>query len=1146
MVSRTHRLVLILWIVCLAAGLTTGPRAAAAEPSATIDDFEAPLASGFDGNGIPIGFFTAQDNNSTTTFSRTDSPPVAVPGAPSPNNVLKMDFNVSSFGVVIHGFENGAVNTWVTQDWSAYAGFAFWFYGTNSGTTIFVDVIDNRNPGSTTDDAERFSLTFPDNFSGWQRMEFPFDSFIRKEIGNDAPNDGFTLTEVHGWAVGALTTSGTKTFYLDDAAIEGVAPVRPLTVGFSANSFNVKEGRTGHVTVKLSKAAEEPVTIDYATAPGSATIGRDYQPTSGTLTFAPDVLQQSFAISTQDDAKYEGNETVLLLLDNPDGAELGVVNLGRLNIQDDDAFDPTLLDDFELAPDLFESTGNLSLTNKEIAAGDPLALPGQGAYERVLEAQRNNPGRAPGAFVRRFAHGEDWSDAQGLSFWYYGRNSGKSVKVRLFDNQAPDPGPAGWKLTWRDEFNGPAGTPPDPNNWTHEIGDGTINANPGWGNSELQYYTDSPANSAMDGNGNLLLTVKPEDEAGAPRCYYGPCQYTSARLISWHKAEFAYGRIEARVRVPGGAGYWPAFWSLGTNIGEVDWPQSGEIDFMEFVGRELHRIFGTIHGPGYSGGQSFGGIYDFAAEVPDAYHTYTIEWEPNKIAWYVDGIKYHQATPANVAPNEWVFNHPFFVLMNVAVGGNFGGPVGEDTVFPQSMAVDYVRVFQSRDSAERFDAAFADSFSGWQRITVPFSAFARSADQPSGAPNDGLGLTSVSGYGFELPGGLPNPVLLDQVRLKLDCDDILTIAGTADSGPGSLREALDKVCAGGTIRFAPSLANGTIGLTSTELTIKRPLTIDGADAPGLTISGGGTLRPFVVNPTIAATIRNLKIANGYGFELAGGVLNNGILTLDHVTVANNLVTTSGVDFWKGGAGIYNGDGSTLTLINSTVRDNQVSGADGGGVYAFFNTLVTIENSTISGNTASNVAGGLRTLGDALIVNSTISGNSSAAWHGGAIFHTDGVMSIVNATIANNSAPGGTAGGAFVGTFGDSSPTLTLANSIIAGNSGDQCIAVDFGGGTVTLASNGHNIAGDASCALTAGGDQPNANPLLGPLANNGGPTLTHALPAGSPAINTANAATCPATDQRGIARPQGAGCDIGAFEAQASAASTGARGVIRR
>src|SRR3712207_587113 len=123
MASRTLRLALILWLVCLAAGLAGAP-AAAAEPEATVDDFETPLRSGFDGNGVPIGFFIAQDNNSTTAFSRTDSPPAAVPDAPTPNNVLKMDFNVSSFGVVIHGFENDAVNTWVTQDWSAYAGFA--------------------------------------------------------------------------------------------------------------------------------------------------------------------------------------------------------------------------------------------------------------------------------------------------------------------------------------------------------------------------------------------------------------------------------------------------------------------------------------------------------------------------------------------------------------------------------------------------------------------------------------------------------------------------------------------------------------------------------------------------------------------------------------------------------------------------------------------------------------------------------------------------------------------------------------------------------------------------------------------------------------------------------------------------------------
>jgi hypothetical protein len=247
-----------------------------------------------------------------------------------------------------------------------------------------------------------------------------------------------------------------------------------------------------------------------------------------------------------------------------------------------------------------------------------------------------------------------------------------------------------------------------------------------------------------------------------------------------------------------------------------------------------------------------------------------------------------------------------------------------------------------------------------------------------------------------------------------------------------------------------------------------------------------------------------------------------------VMVRDNRVGALTNEFWKGGGGIYNGDGSRLVLADSTVRGNTSQITDGGGVYAFFNTLVTIERSTIEGNTAGNVGGALRSLGNVTVTNSTLSGNTSVAWHGGAIFHTDGVLQLVHSTIAGNTAPPGTAA-VFVGTFTPAGATLRLASSIVAGNTGG-CVAGFFGAGPVVLASDGHNVSSDGSCNLTAAGDRPHTDPLLGPLAANGGPTSTHALPAGSPAIDAAGAAVCPAVDQRGIARPQGPACDAGAFE----------------
>jgi hypothetical protein len=269
--------------------------------------------------------------------------------------------------------------------------------------------------------------------------------------------------------------------------------------------------------------------------------------------------------------------------------------------------------------------------------------------------------------------------------------------------------------------------------------------------------------------------------------------------------------------------------------------------------------------------------------------------------------------------------------------------------------------------------------------------------------------------------------------------------------------------------------------------------------------------------------------------LAGGILNNGNLTLDHVVVRDNTMTTDAGDFWKGGAGIYNGEGATLTLVASTVSNNN-AGWSGGGIYSFFSTQTNIFSSTISGNVTADVGGGLRLLGNATIVNSTFSGNVSNGWHGGAMFLTDGVSTMTNSTVAENVSPAGLAD-IFVGTFTDASVRLNLANSIITSGSGANCFLAYFGGGSVELISDGHNIAGDETCNLAATGDQPDTDPLLGPLADNGGPTQTHALLAGSPAIDNAAGVLCPATDQRGMTRPLGAGCDIGAYELDPAAAT---------
>jgi beta-glucanase (GH16 family) len=243
-------------------------------------------------------------------------------------------------------------------------------------------------------------------------------------------------------------------------------------------------------------------------------------------------------------------------------------------------------------------------------------------------------------------------------------------------------------LTWSDEFTGSAGTAPNSAKWAYEVGGG------GWGNSELEYYTTSTSNAALDGNGNLVITARQGNPAGYS-CWYGSCQYTSARLKTQGKFTQAYGRFEARIKIPRGQGLWPAFWMLGDNIGTVGWPTSGEIDVMENVGFEPSTVHGTIHGPGYSGCCGLGGAYTLpgGAAFADAFHTFTVDWEPGAVTWYVDGIQYSRHTSAETNGNPWVFDHPFFMLLNVAVGGTWPGSPNASTVFPQTMTVDYVRVY---------------------------------------------------------------------------------------------------------------------------------------------------------------------------------------------------------------------------------------------------------------------------------------------------------------------------------------------------------------------------------------------------------------------------------------------------------------------
>jgi beta-glucanase (GH16 family) len=250
------------------------------------------------------------------------------------------------------------------------------------------------------------------------------------------------------------------------------------------------------------------------------------------------------------------------------------------------------------------------------------------------------------------------------------------------------PAPAGFTLVWNDEFDGPAGALVDATKWVFDVG------GHGWGNQELEYYTDRATNARLSGDGTLLIDARREAFTGPD----GTREYTSARLKTQGRFEQAYGRVEARLQIPRGQGLWPAFWLLGADIATAGWPRCGEIDVMENIGREPSTVHGTMHGPGYSGAHAIGSAFSLPGQerFADAYHAFAIEWdrEPPALRWYVDGTLYETRTPADLpAGAAWAYDHPFFLLLNVAVGGSWPGAPDATTVFPQTMKVDYVRVY---------------------------------------------------------------------------------------------------------------------------------------------------------------------------------------------------------------------------------------------------------------------------------------------------------------------------------------------------------------------------------------------------------------------------------------------------------------------
>jgi len=243
-----------------------------------------------------------------------------------------------------------------------------------------------------------------------------------------------------------------------------------------------------------------------------------------------------------------------------------------------------------------------------------------------------------------------------------------------------------WALTLSDEFDGPGGSPPDPAKWIVESGGN------GWGNNELEYYTPR-ANNVHQQNGKLVIEAIKEKFIGPDGVRR---DYTSARLKTERRFSQLYGRFEARIQIPSGQGAWPAFWMLGDDYSAKGWPACGEIDVMESIGSGADTIEGSLHGPGYSGSNPLISAYRLPrGRFSDSFHVFAVEWEPRVVRFYVDDELYATRTPADLPHGApWVYDHEFFLLLNLAVGGDLPGGPGDSTVFPQRMLVDYVRVYK--------------------------------------------------------------------------------------------------------------------------------------------------------------------------------------------------------------------------------------------------------------------------------------------------------------------------------------------------------------------------------------------------------------------------------------------------------------------
>lgn len=271
-----------------------------------------------------------------------------------------------------------------------------------------------------------------------------------------------------------------------------------------------------------------------------------------------------------------------------------------------------------------------------------------------------------------------------------------SASIASTPSPTTPPSPTTWVQVWSDEFDGAAGARIDSTKWSYETADGCTKGICGWGNNEKEYYTDASENIALNGQGQLTIVAR-RAPAGLT-CSYGPCLYTSARITTRGKMLAAPGRVEARIKLPAGQGLWPAFWMLGHTSPITPWPACGELDIMENKGSQPSTTSSAVHGPGYSGQTPFAHSNSLASGVlADDFHTFAVEWDSLAVRFFVDGTLHYGVTRNEVEHyGSSILDQPFFLMLNLAVGGHFDGDPQSDAIFPATMLVDYVRVYARR------------------------------------------------------------------------------------------------------------------------------------------------------------------------------------------------------------------------------------------------------------------------------------------------------------------------------------------------------------------------------------------------------------------------------------------------------------------